>query len=350
MSFLSIIQARDAVKKFWGDLRPCEKGLLPLGFDHALYSPTIQESVSMPRVVSLIPSATELVCALGAQADLVGRSHECDYPPNVNHLPVCTSPKFDPQGSSQEIDTRVKDLLREAVSVYRIEAQQLRDLHPDCILTQAQCEVCAVSLAEVETLVEGWSGTRPSIVSLSPNRLSDVWNDIRRVAQALGRVQVGEELIAHYQQCVKTISSQTERIAPRPTVGCIEWLDPLMASANWMPELIEYAGGQNVFGQTGEHAPWITWESVQQEDPDVLLLLPCGFSISRTRKETHLLTDRPGWKDLKSVRQGQVFLTDGNQYFNRPGSRLVDSVEVLAEIFHPNMFAFGYEGRGWERL
>ncbi|MDT7043528.1 cobalamin-binding protein [Candidatus Nitronereus thalassa] len=304
----------------------------------------------MPRVVSLIPSATELVCALGAQDDLVGRSHECDFPPNVNHLPICTSPKFDPQGSSQEIDTRVKNLLREAVSVYRIEAQQLRDLRPDCILTQAQCEVCAVSLAEVEELVEGWGGTRPSIVSLSPNQLSDVWNDIRRVAQALRRSQVGEELIVQYQQRVKSISSQTERITTRPTVICIEWLNPLMASANWMPELINYAGGQNVFGQAGEHAPWITWESVQQEDPDILLLLPCGFSIARTRKEIHLLTDRPGWKDLKAVQQKKVFLTDGNQYFNRPGPRLVDSIEVLAEIFHPNMFTFGYEGRGWERL
>jgi iron complex transport system substrate-binding protein len=304
----------------------------------------------MPRVVSLIPSATELACALGAQDDLVGRSHECDFPSSVTSLPVCTSPKFDPQGSSQEIDTRVKGLLREAVSVYRIEAQQLRDLRPDCILTQAQCEVCAVSLAEVEKLVEGWGAPQPSIVSLAPNQLGDVWEDIRRVALALDRTQAGDALVAQLQHRVEIISVQTRQISDRPTVGCIEWLDPLMASANWMPELIDYAGGHNLFGQAGQHAPWITWESVQQQDPDILLLLPCGFSISRTREELHLLTGRPGWSDLKAVQQGRVFLTDGNQYFNRPGPRLVDSVEILAEIFHPHLFAFGYEGRGWERL
>lgn len=303
----------------------------------------------MPRVVSLIPSATEWVCALGGQDDLVGRSHECDYPQSVTALPVCTSPKFDPQGSSRDIDDRVKNLLRDAVSVYRVDVQQLQALHPDCILTQAQCEVCAVSLSDVEQMVGGWIGTRPTIVSLSPNQLHEVWDDIGRVAGALGRKEEGEALLSTLRNRVEIISAQTRQIADRPTVGCIEWLDPLMASANWMPELIDYAGGQNVFGHAGEHAPWLTWESVQQEDPDILLLLPCGFSIPRTREEIHLLTGQPGWSDLKAVQQGRVYLTDGNQYFNRPGPRLVESVEILAEIFHPTMFTFGHEGTGWER-
>lgn len=304
----------------------------------------------MPRVVSLIPSATELVCALGAKDDLVGRSHECDHPQSITHLPVCTAPRFDPQGSSREIDDRVKDLLRDAVSLYRVDAQQLQALKPDCILTQAQCEVCAVSLAEVAQVVGDWIGLKPSIVSLSPNGLEDVWEDIRRVAYALDRKEEGESLVSQLQSRVEAIKTRTREIVDRLTVGCIEWLDPLMASANWMPELIDHAGGRNVLGKASEHAPWITWEAVQQQDPDILLLLPCGFSIPRTREELHLLTNQPGWSDLKAVKEKKVFLTDGNQYFNRPGPRLVDSVEILAEIIHPTIFQFGYEGHGWERL
>ncbi|MDA0738575.1 MAG: cobalamin-binding protein [Nitrospirae bacterium] len=304
----------------------------------------------MPRVVSLIPSATELVCALGAKDDLVGRSHECDHPQSITHLPVCTGPRFDPQGSSREIDDRVKDLLRDAVSLYRVDAQQLQALKPDCILTQAQCEVCAVSLAEVAQVVGDWIGLKPSIVSLSPNGLEDVWEDIRRVAYALDRKEEGESLVSQLQSRVEAIKTRTREIVDRLTVGCIEWLDPLMASANWMPELIDHAGGRNVLGKAGEHAPWITWEAVQQQDPDILLLLPCGFSIPRTREELHLLTNQPGWSDLKAVKEKKVFLMDGNQYFNRPGPRLVDSVEILAEIIHPTIFHFGYEGQGWERL
>ncbi len=304
----------------------------------------------MPRVVSLIPSATELVCALNAQNDLVGRSHECDYPASVTSLPVCTEPQFDAHGSSREIDDRVKGLLRDALSAYRVDAKQLQALTPDCILTQAQCEVCAVSLAEVEQMLGHWIGNKPLIVSLSPNELGDVWEDIQRVAQALGRIEEGEALVSNLQHRIEAIRARARENPDRFTVGCIEWLDPLMASANWMPELIDHAGGRHVLGKAGEHAPWITWEAIQQEDPDILLLLPCGFSISRTRKEIHLLTQWPGWSELKAVKNEKVFLTDGNQYFNRPGPRLVESVEILAEIFHPTLFDFGHEGVGWERL
>lgn len=307
-------------------------------------------NTAMSRIVSLIPSATEWVCALGAQDELVGRSHECDFPRHVTSLPVCTAPKFDPQGSSREIDNRVKDLLRDAVSVYRVDVEQLKAITPDYIVTQAQCEVCAVSLSDVEQMVGEWIGAKPSIVSLSPNLLTDVWEDVRRLAKALGRIEQGAELISRLQKRIETIHAQTRQIPNHPTIGCIEWLDPLMASANWMPELIDYAGGKNVFGEAGAHAPWLTWETVQEQDPDILLLLPCGFSIPRTREEIHLLTSRPGWEQLKAVREGRVYFTDGNQYFNRSGPRLVESVEILAEIFHPSLFSFGHEGTGWERL
>ena len=304
----------------------------------------------MPQIVSLIPSATEIVCALGAQEQLVGRSHECDYPPGVQSLPICTSPKFDPHGSSREIDQRVKVLLQDAISVYRVDAQQIQELKPDCILTQAQCEVCAVSLSEVEAMVGEWIGSRPSIISLSSNTLDEVWEDIRRVARGLGCGEKGEALVAGLQRRLAGIEEKTRHLDVRPTVGCIEWLDPLMASGNWMPELIDLAGGQNVFGRAGEHAPWLAWDSLRKEDPDILLLLPCGFSIPRIREEIHLLTRQPEWAELKAVQQGQVFLTDGNQYFNRPGPRLVESVEILTEIFHPTLWDFNHEGKGWERL
>lgn len=303
----------------------------------------------MARVVSLIPSATEIVCALGCEDQLVGRSHECDYPVSVRSLPVCTMPKFNPEGTSREIDQRVKALLADAVSVYQINQDQLKELSPEVILTQAQCEVCAVSLNDVEQAIGGLIGHEPRLVSLSPNRLEDVWNDINTVAVALGIGDKGRSLVQKLRARVETIAKRASAQTTHSSVGCIEWLDPLMASANWMPELVTLAGGRNVFGSAGEHAPWINWEMLKEQDPDILLLLPCGFSIARTRDEMSILTDKPGWKDLKAVLTHQVYLTDGNQYFNRSGPRLVDSLEILVEILYPSKFQFGHEGQGWVR-
>ena len=301
------------------------------------------------RIVSLIPSATEIVCALGCEDQLVGRSHECDYPVSVQSLPVCTAPKFNPSGSSREIDNRVKSLLADAVSVYQIKQDQLKALSPDIILTQAQCEVCAVSLNDVEQAIGEMTGNVPTLVSLSPNRLEDVWSDINTVAGALGADANGRSLVEKIRTRVDAMAKTAAAQPAHPTAGCIEWLDPLMASANWMPELVTLAGGRNVLGAAGEHAPWIQWETLQEHDPDILLLLPCGFSIARTRDEMPVLTDKPGWNNLKAVRENRVYLTDGNQYFNRSGPRLVDSLEILAEIFFPSIFRFGHERKGWVR-
>ena len=277
----------------------------------------------MKRVISLIPSATEMVCALGCESWLVGRSHECDFPPSVQSLPVCTEPKFDPTGSSQEIDDRVKRLLQHALSVYEVKKDVLQQLCPDLIVTQAQCEVCAVSLSDVERTVAEWIESKPSIVSLSPNRLADVWDDLLRVAKALEVSEVGERVQAQLQSRVAVIHERTSHVPEHPTVGCVEWLDPFMASANWMPELVAYAGGRNVFGEAGAHAPWITWEGLREHDPDVVVLLPCGFTIARTRLELSVLTSKYGWSELSAVRHNRVYILDGNQYFNRSGPRLV---------------------------
>lgn len=304
------------------------------------------------RIVSLIASATEIVCALGFEEQLVGRSHECDYPPSVTRLPVCTTPKFDVEGTSYEIDQRVKAILQEGLSVYRVYADVLERLAPDVIVTQSQCEVCAVSLKDVEEAVCQLVGSRPRIVSLEPNTLADVWTDVRRVADALGAPERGAALVAALEARMSAITTRArEQVAQtaRPTVACIEWIEPLMAAGNWVPELVERAGGVNLFGEHGKHSPWMTFDELVARDPDVIVVLPCGWDIARSRKELPLLTARPGWSSLRAVRTGRVFLADGNQYFNRPGPRLVESLEIFAELFHPQVFQFGHEGRGWQR-
>jgi iron complex transport system substrate-binding protein len=302
------------------------------------------------RIVSLIASATEIVCALGFEDQLVGRSHECDYPESIQRLPVLTAPAFDTDGSSGEIDQRVKATLQEGLSVYRVDGERLRELEPDVIVTQAQCEVCAVSLRDVERAVCSWLRACPRLVSLTPNNLADVWADVERVADALQVPDHGEELVARLRGRMEGIAARARSLPQRPTVACVEWLDPLMAAGNWVPELVEMAGGVNLFGTAGRHAPWLTWEDLCARDPDVIVLLPCGFDVARTRRDLPVLARRPGWSDLRAVRAGRVFLTDGNQYFNRPGPRLVESLEILTELLHPAAFTFGHEGRGWQRV
>ncbi len=303
----------------------------------------------MPRIVSLIASATEIVCALGFEGQLVGRSHECDFPEGVQRLPACTSPKFDTSGSSRDIDERVKGLVRDGLSVYKVDEALLRELRPDVIVTQSHCEVCAVSERVVERAVASWLGSSPKVVSLAPNGLDDVWAGFRQVADALGVPRRGEELVRSLQARMAAVAERARALPDRPTVACVEWVEPLMASGNWVPELVEMAGGVNLFGSPGRHAPWLSWEDLCGRDPEVLLLLPCGFDIDRTRQELPALSRKPEWAGLKAVRGGRVFLLDGNQFFNRPGPRLVESLEILAELLHPGAFAFGHQGGGWQR-
>ncbi len=307
------------------------------------------------RIISLIASATEIVCALGLNDSLVGRSHECDYPPEVKSLPVCTEPTFDPDGSSREIDQRVKSVQREAsasdaLGVYRVFPERLRELKPTHIVTQAQCEVCAVSLGDVERAVAEITGFDATIISVQPNCLADFWQDICRVASGLGSTEAGVSLVAKLQARMQEIESQTRALRSRPTVACIEWAEPLMAAGNWMPELVYMAGGLDVLGTAGKHSPWIEFEDLAANDPQVILVSPCGFDLSRTRQDMPILASHPGWRDLQAVRTGRVYLADGNQYFHRPGPRLAESLEILAEILHPDRFHFGHEGAAWKRI
>ncbi|HVA76386.1 MAG TPA: cobalamin-binding protein [Candidatus Binataceae bacterium] len=303
----------------------------------------------MVRIVSLLPSATEVVCALGFEKELVGRSHECDFPRGVANLPALTEPKFKVEGTSAEIDRRVKRIVGDALSVYRVDTAKLRELHPDVIVTQSQCEVCAVSESDVEAAVAEWLGARPRIVSLAPYALADIFKDLRRVASALEAVDRGEVLIAQLRGRMEAIAAQASALGTRPTFACIEWIDPMMAAGNWMPELAAMAGGANLFGRAGEHSPWMKFAELAAADPEVIMISPCGFDIARTMAELPALTRDSQWSTLRAVREQRVFIADGNQYFNRPGPRIVESLEILSEILHPQAFHFGHEGAGWRR-
>lgn len=304
------------------------------------------------RVLSLIASATEIVCALGLRDRLVGRSHECDYPPDVGDLPQATQPRFDVHASSQEIDRQVKALSSEAraldaLGVYDMQPGALRTTRPTHIVTQSQCDVCAVSLRDVERAVAREAGCSAEIVSLQPNSLADIWEDFRRVGDALGHRDAGARLVSDTKSRIDAVGEAARDLRSKPTVAAIEWIDPLMAAGNWMPELIEIAGGRCLFGSAGEHSPWIGFEDVLRADPDVILLSPCGFDIERTLADVPILQAEPRWSSLNAVRRERVFVADGNQFFNRPGPRLAESVEILAELLHPDRFDFGHEGEAW---
>ena len=299
------------------------------------------------RVVSLIASATEIVCALGFEDELVGRSHECDYPPGIERLPACCSSKVKVEASSREIDDQVRSLVGDGLSVYRVDPDLLNRLAPTVIVTQTQCDVCAASLEDVERAVCELVTSNPVLVSLEPMALGDVWKDIRSVASALGDPARGDALVARLQTRLDDLHARTRTIQPRPTVGCIEWTDPLMMAGNWVPELVEIAGGIDPLGEAGKHSGYVEIERLAETDPDVIAIMPCGFDIERGAREMAPLVAHPEWRQLSAVRSGRVVVTDGNQYFNRPGPRLVESAEILAEFLHPDQFDFGHFGRGW---
>ncbi|HEY2389238.1 MAG TPA: cobalamin-binding protein [Candidatus Binatia bacterium] len=289
---------------------------------------------SGPRIVSLLPSATEIVCALGAGAQLVGVSHECDHPPEVRGLPTLTRPKIRVDATSAAIDRDVRALVTQGLSVYEVDVERLRALAPDVIVTQQQCEVCAVSFAEVEEAARRALDRAPLIVSLTPRMLDDVWADFARVGAALGRDSRARVLIDETRERLAAVRARTAGL-PRPVVACVEWLDPPMTAANWIPEMIEIAGGAYPFAAAGAHSTTTSWPALVAAAPEVVVLMPCGFTIAQTRRELPTLLARPEWRALPAVRAGRASVVDGNAYFNRPGPRLVDSTELLARLVQP---------------
>ena len=301
------------------------------------------------KIVSLLPSATEIVAALGLAEHLVGRSHECDWPVGLDHLPVLTQPKMNPQAAAAIIDRDVRALVEDGVSVYNLNADAIRALQPDFVITQSQCELCAVSLTEVEAALQDWLGEETSqLVSLEPMTLADVADDIAKTGAALG---VDERAAALNTEMADGFAALRAKTAPlrKRKLFFMEWTVPLMGAGNWMPETIAAAGGEVVLGQEGVHSPTVSMADIAASDPDVIVVGPCGFSIQRAAEELAAITDDAAWQNLRAVKNNAVYLVNGNHFFNRPGPRLLQSAQIIAEILHPDIFAPDNHGTGWVR-
>ena len=305
------------------------------------------------RVASLLPAATEWVAAFGAADQLVARSHECDFPPGLGDVPVVTEATYaeaeyaeadgDSASRSRAIDEAVRGPLQEGLSLYDVDLERLRALRPDLVLTQAQCEVCAVSLGQLEEALadeQMSESASPRLLSLSPTTLKDAFDAGLKVGRALGQFQAAMSVIADGENRLRALretlglDEQTDETA-RPTVACIEWIDPLMTAGHWTPDLVRHAGGRAMLSETGARSRRVEWSALREADPDVLAVMPCGFDLENTAAELSGLTERPGWGDLRAVGNGRVVLFDGNAYFNRPGPRLYRSAELLAAALHP---------------
>lgn len=280
------------------------------------------------RIVSLLPSATEIVCSLGAAHELVGISHECDYPAEIQKLPRLTKPQLDPLTPSRAIHETVAKRAQQGLSLYEVDVEQLAALKPDIVITQDQCEVCAVSLEEVEKALHEMVGAKPKICSLQPQNLKEVGESFLQVAVMIDRFKDGVHLAKQFWDRLREVSKgiATEE---RPRIACVEWLDPLMIAGHWTPELVKLAGGAPIIVADPERFATITTEELLEARPDAVLVMPCGFDLPRTEQE-FAYTDQAFWKNLKDSARLGVYFTDGNQFFNRSGPRLVESAEIIA--------------------
>lgn len=286
------------------------------------------------RIVSLLPSATEIVCELGLLPQLVGVTHECDYPPAVRQLPKVTQTLIPPDAPSAEIDALVRAKLKSRRALYTLNMPMLERLRPDLIVTQALCDVCAVAEAEVSAAACSLPGG-PRVLNLEPTRLSEAFDCLLLVGRAAGAVDNAERAIARLQARVDAVLARTAGVAENPRVVLLEWIDPPFSCGHWSPELVRLAGGNERIGREGERSRQVAWQEIRDANPEVLLIACCGFDIARTRQDLPILESYPGFRDLACARAGRVYLTDGNAYFSRPGPRLVDSLEILAELLHP---------------
>jgi iron complex transport system substrate-binding protein len=287
------------------------------------------------RIVSLLPSATEIVCALGLGDRLVGVTHECDFPPAVRALPKVTHTLIPHDAPSVEIDGLVRERLQGQRALYTLDLPALERLKPDLIVTQALCDVCAVAEAEVSAAACSLPG-RPKVINLEPTRLADVFDCMRRVAEAACVADRGEAAIVALQRRVAAVEAATRDVSPQPRVVLLEWIDPPFSCGHWSPELVRLAGGVELLGREGERSRTVAWDEVRTVDPDVMLIACCGYDAERTRRDVPILQAYPGFSDLRCVRANRVYITDGNAYFSRPGPRLVDSLELLAHTLHPD--------------
>jgi iron complex transport system substrate-binding protein len=299
------------------------------------------------RIVSLLPAATEIAWSLGLGDCLVGRSHECDWPAAAAALPALTRPRVDPAATSREIHEAVGEAMGDAsgtsTAIFALDIDTLVGLKPDIIMTQATCQVCAIAGDDVAKAVRRSDGAA-RVVSLSATTLRGLWEDILAVGEATGTLPRARELVARLRARCDSVACRTNALAragaPRPRVAMIEWLDPPMAAGNWVPELVGMGGGQDVLGRAGEHSHWIDWDTVAAADPDVIILSPCGFTLDRTLEEAATPHIRRALAPLWASREVYLWAVDGHHLLNRPGPRLVDSLEVIATVLHAGMFDF----------
>ncbi len=292
------------------------------------------------RIVSLLPSATEIVCALGLEADLVGVTHECDYPLSVKHLPKVTRTLIPHDAASADIDALVRERLKTQLALYTLDMEILERLRPDLLVTQALCDVCAVAEAEVTHAACSLPG-QPRVLNLEPMSLKDVYDTLHMVGAATGAEEQARRVVDGLKQRVTTVAEQTAGISlsERPRVAFLEWIDPPFNGGHWNPSLIEMAGGIDVLGNAGQPSRTLDWHTVAASRPDVLFIACCGFTTERTLQDIPILRRQRGWSELSCVQSGRVYVTDGNAYFSRPGPRLVDGLEILANALHPNVHA-----------
>lgn len=301
------------------------------------------------RIVSLLPSATEIICELGFEDQLAGRSHECDHPESIKNLPALTDSTVKNTGNSFEIDKSIKSLLKNGLSVFNVKADLLSDINPDIVFTQDHCEVCAVSLDDVKSAVNEFCGNDTEVISLSPTNLSEIYQSVQTIGQALDVKEKAKQLVNNIQTRMDIIRN-TVIGEPVKRVACLEWIEPLMTGGNWIPELLEIAGGEYLLSEPGKHSPWVDWEDIIAENPDILLLMPCGYDINQTMNEMHLLTQKEDWNSLNAVKNNEVYILDGNRYFNRPGITIYESARILGEILHPGLFKSIHHKNGWVRF
>ena len=287
------------------------------------------------RIVSLLPSATEIICAVGLEDQLVGVTHECDFPPRVRQLPKVTNTLIPTDASSADIDRMVRERLGGKSALYTLDLATLESLRPDLIVTQALCDVCAVAEDEVTAAACALPGA-PRVLNLEPETVNEVLDCVRRVARAAGVERHGREVAAALRARVDAIVARTSGVAERPRVALLEWLDPPFSTGHWNPELVRLAGGVAGLGQEGRRSRTLDWNEIVAWRPEVVLISCCGFTAERALQDVALLDRVPGWDRVPAVQRGRVWVTDGNAYFSRPGPRLVDSLELLAHIIHPS--------------
>ena len=301
------------------------------------------------RIISLIPSSTEIVCALGLREYLVGRSHSCDFPQDVVDLPICSEPRNLPAGSSIDIHNELMSILQNALSVYKVHLKTIKDLRPTHIITQSQCEVCAVSTDDLQEALSDYLETENvHVIDLKPDNIEEVLESFQTVADATDVPKMGNQLIQGIRNSFENINEATSVFTDEPRIVFLEWIEPLMAAGNWTTSLIEMAGGTNVFDSMKNH--WIKMGDISNANPDKIVIAPCGFSIEQSLENIDFLTNTESWNSLEAVKNNEIYICDGSHYFNRPGPRLEDSLKILAEIVHPELFEIEYYKTGWIRL